>query len=190
MKKKTKAFIILGLILICILGGYAYVSSMYNNLVSEEESVEMAWSDVQSVYQRRLDLIPGITASVKSKTPEFVAAFNDVTKARKAVSLKVNGSSQILNNEEEFSTYINEQKHLGDALKGISNICKASSELSSNQTISSLMEQLESTEKKLAAAQKDYNQAAKEYNSHIRKIPVVFFASYFEFHKKAYIKAE
>ena len=96
MKKSSKAFIILGLILVCILAGYGYVSGIYNNLVSQEESVEAAWSDVQNQYQRRLDLIPSLTLTVKRVALQEADAFKALTDARKAASAKVNISNSII----------------------------------------------------------------------------------------------
>jgi LemA protein len=42
-----------------------WVGSKYNTLVRLEESTKTAWSQVENVYQRRMDLIPNLVNTVK-----------------------------------------------------------------------------------------------------------------------------
>ncbi len=188
MKKSSKAFIILGLILVCVLAGYGYVSGIYNNLVSQEESVEAAWSDVQNQYQRRLDLIPSLTLTVKRVALQEADAFKALTDARKDASAKVNISNSIINNEQDLNDYIRCQEQLGAAIDNILSIENSYSELSKSQNFAELKEQIEAANNKILASQKEYNHIALAYNTTIRKMPAVLFAGSFGFSKKAYIK--
>lgn len=188
MKKSSKAFIILGLILVSVLAGYGYVSGIYNNLVSQEESVEAAWSDVQNQYQRRLDLIPSLTLTVKRVALQEADAFKALTDARKDASAKVNISNSIINNEQDLNDYIRCQEQLGAAIDNILSIENSYSELSKSQNFAGLKEQIEAANNKILASQKEYNHIALAYNTTIRKMPAVLFAGSFGFSKKAYIK--
>jgi len=49
-----------GFILLMVLWG----SSKYNSLVTKEEGVTAAWSQVENVYQRRADLIPNLVSTL------------------------------------------------------------------------------------------------------------------------------
>lgn len=53
--------VIVGIIVIAILA----VMGTYNSLVQKDVAVEKAWGNVQSAYQRRLDLIPNLVETVK-----------------------------------------------------------------------------------------------------------------------------
>ena len=42
-----------------------WVKGVYNNMVTQDEGVKTAWSQVENQYQRRLDLIPNLVNTVK-----------------------------------------------------------------------------------------------------------------------------
>ena len=60
MKKST--IIIIGVIVIAVL----WCFSAYNGMVTKQESATTALADVQATYQRRADLLPNLTKTVKS----------------------------------------------------------------------------------------------------------------------------
>jgi len=53
-----------GLVALAIILGMWYVK-VRNQMVEMEEQVNQTWSQVENVYQRRLDLIPNLVATVK-----------------------------------------------------------------------------------------------------------------------------
>ena len=55
MKNKT-LWIVLGVVAVVVV--WAIVS--YNGLVTKQEKVSEAWANVETVYQRRADLIPNL----------------------------------------------------------------------------------------------------------------------------------
>ena len=54
------AVIAVAVIVVLCFGAYRFFAGTYNKMVSSEENVKSAWSQVENVYQRRLDLIPNL----------------------------------------------------------------------------------------------------------------------------------
>ena len=79
------------LVLLAILGGvFMWFVGVRNGLVEAEESVKAQWSQVENVYQRRLDLVPNLVATVKGYAEHEQETFTEVTEARsKASSIQV-----------------------------------------------------------------------------------------------------
>jgi len=66
-----KLWIPLVLVVVLVVGLF----SGYNGLVKEEESVNGAWSKVETQLQRRSDLIPNLVATVKAYAAQETAIF-------------------------------------------------------------------------------------------------------------------
>ena len=60
-----KGLIVIIVIAVVFLGIFMWVKGTYNGLVTKQEGVESAWSQVENVYQRRADLVPNLVATVK-----------------------------------------------------------------------------------------------------------------------------
>ncbi|MBO7255806.1 MAG: LemA family protein, partial [Bacteroidales bacterium] len=67
-----------------------WLMSAYNSMVTAEEGVESAWSQVENVYQRRMDLIPNLVATVKGYAQHESETLEGVINARsKATQITV-----------------------------------------------------------------------------------------------------
>ena len=58
------------LVFLLVVGGIALIGGMWfvrtrNQFVTLDEQVKSSWSQVENVYQRRLDLIPNLVSTVK-----------------------------------------------------------------------------------------------------------------------------
>ncbi|MGH9857888.1 MAG: LemA family protein, partial [Acidobacteriota bacterium] len=60
--------------------------AMYNGLVRSNVRVDEAWSDITVQLKRRSDLIPNLISSVKGYAKHEKGVFEEVTKARAAVT--------------------------------------------------------------------------------------------------------
>src|SRR5271154_6271086 len=69
------------LILVLVMAGGSYVSAK-NQMVVKDEAVKAAWSDVDVVLQRRVDLIPNLVETVKGFTKEESGVFAEIANAR------------------------------------------------------------------------------------------------------------
>ena len=85
MKNKRFAPYIIGGILLLLI---AYTVSTYNGLVKKEEKVKLQWNEVQSAYQRRIDLIPNLVNVVKGQAEFEQSTLTQLAEARaKATSV-------------------------------------------------------------------------------------------------------
>ena len=183
-----KTYIILAVIVGVLLIFLVPTFSSYNSLVGLEENVDSKWSDVESEYQRRSDLIPNLVSTVKGYADHEKSTLDAVVSARaKATSTTISIDDL---NEESLAKYQAAQGELTSALGRLLAITENYPDLKANQNFSELQAQLEGTENRIKVSRKYYNDAAQQYNTKIRTFPTNMVASMTGFVKKPYFKAE
>src|ERR1700732_5505303 len=95
MSKVLIIVIVLALIAAIAFGQYVGVR---NTLVTKNEAVKAAWSQVDIVLQRRADLIPNLVATVKGYAQQEQTVFGDIAKARSALLSAGNPQAKIAAN--------------------------------------------------------------------------------------------
>ncbi len=182
MKKGT-------VILIAAVAGVAlWMVSAYNGMVSAEEGVESAWSQVENVYQRRMDLIPNLVSTVKGYATHEAETLEGVVNARsKATQITVDAENLTPEQIQEFNKA---QGELSSALGKLLAITESYPDLKANENFLELQAQLEGTENRIATERKKFNEVAQGYNTTIRKFPNSIIASIFGFDKKGYFQAQ
>lgn len=162
--------------------------SGYNGLVSQEENVKSAWSQVENVYQRRLDLIPNLVATVKGYAAHEQETLESVVAARsKATQITVDPDQLT---EENIAAFQEAQGEIGAALSRLIAISENYPDLKANQNFSELQAELAGTENRIATERRRYNDAAKAYNTMVRRFPRNIIASVFGFGQKGYFEAD
>ena len=162
--------------------------SAYNSLVSSEESVDTAWSQVENVYQRRADLIPNLVNTVKGYAAHEKETLEGVVSARaKATQMTIDPTNLTPESIEKFQAA---QGELGSALGKLLAITENYPDLKANENFKELQAQLEGTENRIAVERKKFNETAQVYNTSIRKFPRSIVASMFGFERKPYFKAQ
>ncbi len=184
--KKFMPLIIGGGVLVILL--MWYVSSQ-NSLVSLEENVNGKWSQVENVYQRRLDLIPNLVETVKGFAAQEKGVLTEVTELRSRVG-QMNVSKDIVNDPEAMQRFQSAQSELGGALSRLLVVTENYPDLKSNQNFLALQSQLEGTENRIAVERKRFIEAVQEYNTSIRRFPTSLVASIGGFDKKATFTAD
>lgn len=184
MKKLSIPVIIIAVVaviaIICV--------SAYNSLVSSEESVDTAWSQVENVYQRRADLIPNLVNTVKGYAAHEKETLEGVVSARaKATQMTIDPTNLTPEAIEKFQAA---QGELGSALGKLLAITENYPDLKANENFKELQAQLEGTENRIAVERKKFNETAQVYNTSIRKFPRSIVASMFGFERKPYFKAQ
>ncbi len=182
MKKST---IIIAIAVVAILVGW--VAGSYNGMVTAEENVNTQWSNVETQYQRRADLIPNLVNTVKGYATHEQETLESVMAARsKATQVTVDPSNLTAEKIEEFQQA---QGEISSALGRLLAITENYPDLKANQNFLELQAQLEGTENRINVARKNFNEAAQEFNTSIRRFPRNIFAGIFGFERRSYFEA-
>ena len=177
MEKKSfskSTMIFIGVIVVIVL----WAISGYNSLVNMDEGVTNKWSNVETQYQRRADLIPNLVNTVKGYAKHEQQTLEAVMQARSQAT------------QEQLAAYQKAQGDVTSALGKLLAITENYPDLKANQNFLELQSQLEGTENRITVARKDFNDAANVYNASIRRFPKNILAGIFGFEKHAYFEAE
>ena len=180
--KKT-LWILLAIVAVVVVWGY----SVYNGLVEKEEAVHSAWSNVETQYQRRADLIPNLVNTVKGYAAHEKETLDAVVEARsKATSLNVAAADLT---SERMAAFQQAQEGVRSALGRLIAIAENYPDLKANSNFQELQAQLEGTENRIAVARTDFNEKTRAYNVAIRRFPTNLIAGIFSFDAKPYFDA-
>lgn len=186
---KKALFITLGIIVIIVLSGALVFGGVYNKLVTKEESVTSSWAQVENVYQRRLDLVPNLVATVKGYAAHEKETLQNVVEARSKIS-KMTISPEMLNNPEALAKFQEAQTGLTSALSRLLVVVEQYPDLKASQNFLALQTQLEGTENRITVERKRFNEAAQDFNAFRRRFPNVVVAGIMNFKNKAYFQAD
>ena len=150
-----------------------WVGSKYNTLVKLEESTKTAWSQVENVYQRRMDLIPNLVNTVKGAAAQESGVLVAVVNAR-ASATKTNIN---INNAEDMAAFQQQQGAVTSALSKLLAVVENYPTLQSIATYKDLMTQLEGTENRISVERMNFNNTAKEFNIAVRRFPTNIIAN-------------
>ena len=163
-------YIVLASIGAIILFSFLGYRSLFNNAVGYQETVDEKWSNVQSAYQRRADLIPALVKQVKAGTKNEREILTQVTQAKAGiVNAKTPEDMEIAG--KKINTAINLAFEAYPQIKATENFL-------------TLQAQLEGTENRISKARQDYNETIKLYNTHIRGFLNSMFLNPVTFPKK------
>lgn len=181
--KKTIIGIVIVIAIIAI-----YSVSSYNSMVTLDEQVGTAWSNVENQYQRRTDLIPNLVNTVKGYATHEKETFDAVVEARaKATQMNINIDDLT---SEKLADYQRLQGEIGSALGRLLAVSENYPELKANENFQTLQAQLEGTENRISVERRKFNEVARNYNTTIRRFPKNIFAGLFGFEKRPYFEAE
>lgn len=160
----------------------------YNTLVSLEEQVTSAWSQVENQYQRRADLIPNLVKTVEGVADFEKSVLTEITEARSKVGqTKINADD--LTDPDKFQKFQQSQDQLSGALSRLLMVVENYPTLKSNENFLQLQAQLEGTENRIAVERKRFNEVVQEFNTKVRSFPTLIMAKIFGFKEKQYFKS-
>lgn len=168
MRNFGKAWIVLVVVIaaIVLLGFviFGWYIGGYNKAVGLDETAKTAWSNVDAVLQRRLDLIPNLVETVKRYAAHEKELFENIAKSREKY-FQANTIGDKIEASNELSGFLSKLLMLQENYP----------DLKASQNFLALQDQLEGTENRIAVARTRYNEAAKQLNSYSRE----FFGSFF-----------
>ena len=165
-------------LLVLVVGGGLMGSR--NELVTEKNSVDGAWAQVDVALQRRADLIPNLVETVKGFASQEKAVIQSVADARAALGGARTPAEKIAANGQ-----------IDSALSRLLVVVENYPNLKSNENFLRLQDELAGTENRIAVERRKYNEVIQQYNTDIEIFPKNIAAAMFGFHRNdAYFKAE
>jgi LemA protein len=169
------------------------VAGTYNSLVTLDQATQSAWAQVENAYQRRLDLIPNLVATVKGAAKFEQETLTAVTEARSRVGqITPQGLQNITNDPAALRRFQEAQDSLGSALSRLMVVVEKYPELKATQGFRDLQVSLDQTENRIGVERRRFNEAAQAFNTKRESFPTVIIAGFFgsKFQPKAYFAAE
>ncbi len=161
-------YILFGLIILLALSGM-WTCSKRNSFVSKREDAKAQWQQVQTQYQRRLDLIPNIVSTVKAQANFEKSTLEAVVNARaKATQITINADNL---DEASMAKFKQAQGELSGALGRLLAVAENYPQLQTNQAFSELRTELEGTENRISVQRMKYNDMVKNYNKSLQLMP-------------------
>ncbi len=177
MKKGILGGLIITIAVIFALVAVPLIGS-YNSLITLSENVDKQWANVETVLQRRYDLIPNLVESVKGAMAQEQEVFGQIAQARSAMA---------------GATTVDEQVEASNQLEGALGrllvVMENYPQLRSNENVTRLMDELSGTENRISVERGRYNETVSEYNKKIKKFPTVIMANMMGFETRAYFQA-
>lgn len=155
-----KGWIAIGIIVLLLIAGFSSYVGAKNQMVTKNETVKAAWSQVDIVLQRRADLIPNLVETVKGFALQEQTVFGDIAKARSRLLSASTPTDKIAANQQ-----------LDGALGRLLVVVENYPQLKSNENFLRLQDELAGTENRIAVERKRYNDALQDYNTFIGLFP-------------------
>jgi len=183
-QRKTTWIILLALLALVFL----YIVVAYNRLVSLDEKVKRTWGDLQTTYQRRIDLTPALVAVVKGSSDYEKQTLAQLAEAR-AKAMQATVSNQAVS-AEGYNRQEQAQAEMALSVNRVIGIVEKYPDLQTSKSFLYLQSQLEGTERRIKVARNDFNQSVADYNRSSRGFPSGLVAGIFGFKTKEGFKAE
>lgn len=162
--------------------------SSYNGLVGVQADAKTAWSNVESSYQRRNDLIGNLVKTVQGAADFEKGTLTQVIEARaKATSVTIDPANI---SPEQLAQFQQAQAGVSGALSRLLVSVERYPELKANDNFKELQSQIEGTENRINVVRDRYNEAVNVYDKKTKTFPTVIFAKLFGFDEMARFKAE
>lgn len=185
MKKWLIPVIIIALV---IFGIYSWAVGINNTAVELEANAKTAWSNVESSYQRRNDLIGNLVKTVQGAADFEKSTLTEVIEARaKATSTTIDANNLSPENMAQFQQA---QSGLSGALSKLLLVVERYPDLKANQNFLELQSQIEGTENRINVTRDRYNEAVNKYDIYTTKFPAKIVTGWFGFKEMARYKAD
>ena len=174
---------------IAIVFGFTGCGS-YNRLVTLEQNVNKKWADVQSVYQRRADLIPNLVNTVSGAANFEKSTLTEVTNARASVGRVQLDPTKAPQDAAKLQEFQAAQGQLSNALSRLLVVSENYPQLRATEAFQNLQAQLEGTENRISVERNNFNAAVQEYNTALGRFPTNMLNKMFGFQARPFFTAQ
>lgn len=181
--------IVFGVFLIITIFVTMWGFSRYGDLVKGNNDVLKKWSNVETVYQKRANLIPNLERTVKSYAKFEKETLTQVIEARSnATSMKIDASNMT---EEDLKRFQEAQGQLSGALSRLMMVAEQYPNLKADQQFISFQREYTAIENSIRTETVYYNDAVEGFNNMVETPPTSILAAFFpKFKAKPFFKAE
>jgi len=159
MSKRIIIVLAVVIVVVLVIPGCVWITS-YNRIVTLHEQIDSSWAQVETVLQRRYDLIPNLVNTVKGYAAHEKGLFEEVTRLRSQWSgAKTTGEK------------VRAASGLESALGRLMVVVERYPDLKANQNFLALQDELAGTENRISIERRRYNEAVKGYNRVVRRFP-------------------
>ncbi|MGI8819945.1 MAG: LemA family protein [Chthoniobacterales bacterium] len=162
----------------------------YNRLVTLEQNVNKKWADVQSVYQRRADLIPNLVNTVQGTANFEKSTLTEVTNARASVGRVQLDPNKAPTDAAQLEQFQQAQGQLSNALSRLLVVSENYPQLRATEAFQNLQVQLEGTENRISVERNNFNGAVQEYNTALGVFPTNLLNKMFGFQPRPFFNAQ
>ncbi len=162
--------VILGVVVLAALLIGGQLMTGRNTLVTEKNTIDAKWAQVDNDMKRRADLIPNLVETVKGFAKQEQTVIGEVTSARAALLGAHSRQDEIGANSQ-----------LSGAIGRLLVLQENYPQLKSNENFLRLQDELAGTENRIAVSRRDYNEAVRQYNTDVQLFPRNIAASIFGF---------
>src|SRR6266404_2006993 len=162
----------------------------YNHLVTLEQNVNKKWGDVQTVYQRRADLIPNLVQTVQGAANFEKSTLTEVTNARASVGQVKIDPNKAPTDAAQLEEFQKAQGQLSTALSRLLVVSENYPQLRATEAFQTLQAQLEGTENRISVERNNFNTAVQEYNTALEQFPTNMLNKMFGFKPRPFFNAQ
>src|ERR1700731_3284709 len=162
----------------------------YNRLVGLQQGVDTQWAQVQTVYQRRADLIPNLVNTVAGAANFEKSTLTEVTNARASVGRVQLDPAKAPTDAAQLQQFQEAQGQLSNALSRLLVVSERYPELRATRNFQELQAQLEGTENRIAVERNNFNTAVQNFNTAVRRFPTNMIAGMFGFSPKPFFVSQ
>src|SRR5437868_3811223 len=160
-----------------------------NRLVTLDQEVNKRWGDVQTVYQRRADLIPNLVNTVAGAANFEKSTLTEVTNARASVGRVQLDSSKAPTDAKQLQEFQAAQGQLSNALSRLLVVAENYPQLTATRSFQELQAQLEGTENRISVERNNFNTAVQNYNTALKRFPTNFIGGMFGFQVRPFFQS-
>src|SRR6266571_7148999 len=182
--------VVLAILLFIVVIAALALGGSYNRLVTLDQEVNKRWGDVQTVYQRRADLIPNLVNTVAGAANFEKSTLTEVTNARASVGRVQLDPTKAPTDAAQLQQFQAAQGQLSNALSRLLLVSERYPELRATRNFQELQAQLEGTENRIAVERNNFNTAVQNFNTAVRRFPTNMIAGMFGFSPRPFFAAQ